>query len=530
MFIEVFNGKHVKCVSKWGKFVAFMVRMGKLRKGYLAMFEALELGRKVSKETYKEQEPEIRTQLLEVQGLLKEANIPVIIIVSGVEGAGKGEVVNRLNEWLDTRDLRTHAFWEDSDEERERPHFWRFWRKMPPRGTMGIMFGSWYTRPIVNRVFEEISDADLDAELSRIVELEHMLSRDGVLVVKFWFHLSKAEQAIRIHEDDKKFKRKKEDSLEQRFAEHYDRFAEVSEAAIRQTDGGKSPWYLIEASSKLYRDLTVGRTLIDAIRHRLKHNISFREPDSIHRPLPPEASSATVTILDQIDLSESLSNKDYKSQLKKYQNRLGELTWAARNLKRSSVAVFEGWDAAGKGGAIRRITASMDARLYRTISIASPTDEELAQHYLWRFWRHIPQAGYVTIYDRSWYGRVLVERVEGFAKDYEWMRSYQEINSFEEQMYQHGTVINKFWIHISQEEQLKRFKEREKVAWKQYKITDEDWRNREKWDDYKEAVNEMVARTSTNGSRWHIIPGNDKRFARVAILKTLCQSLEEALD
>jgi len=492
------------------------------------MFEAVELGRKVSKEDYKKHEPEIRTQLLDVQGQIKEANLPVIIIVSGVEGAGKGEVVNRLNEWLDTRGIQTHAFWDATDEEGERPYFWRFWRKMPPRGTVGIMFGSWYTHPIIDRVFEKITDTELEAGLNRIIELEQMLTRDGALIVKFWFHLSKDDQAKRLRDDDKKFKRKKGESLEQQFAKHYDSFAQVSESAIRQTDNGKSQWHLIEASDKYYRDLTVGRVLIDAVRKRLSENESPSEP--ISNSLPPEFESAAVTILDQVDLSEELSRKEYKKQLKKYQDLLGKLTWHAKNKKRSSVAVFEGWDAAGKGGAIRRITASIDARLYRTISVAAPSDEELAQHYLWRFWRHIPRAGYVTLYDRSWYGRVLVERIEGFAKDHEWMRSYQEINSFEEQLCTHGTVINKFWIHISPEEQLKRFKERENVAWKQYKITDEDWRNREKWDAYKEAVSEMVTRTSTAGSRWHMIAGNDKKVARIQILKTLCQSLEEVLD
>ncbi len=494
------------------------------------MFEAVELGRKVSKEEYKKQEPEIRTQLLDVQGKLKDSNMPVIVIISGVEGAGKGEVVNRLNEWLDTRGLQTHAFWDHTDEESERPHFWRFWRKLPPRGTIGIMFGSWYTHPIVDRVFNKIEDAEFETELSRIVELENTLTRDGALVIKFWFHLTKDDQSIRLREDDEKFKKKKGESLKQRYAKRYNRFAEVSESAIRQTDSGKSPWYLIEASDKFYRDLTVGRTLIEAIRQRLNDKVISTEPDGIHSPLSPEAASATITILDQVDLSQSLSRKDYKKQLTKYQNRLSKLSWQARNKQCSSVAVFEGWDAAGKGGAIRQVTASIDARLYRTISVAAPTDEELAQHYLWRFWRHIPRAGYVTLYDRSWYGRVLVERVEGFAKENEWMRAYQEINSFEEQLFSHGTVVNKFWVHISQEEQLKRFKERELVAWKQYKITDEDWRNREKWDDYKEAVNEMVTRTSTAGSRWHIIPGNDKKFARVEILKILCKSLEEVLD
>jgi polyphosphate kinase 2 (PPK2 family) len=186
-------------------------------------------------------------------------------------------------------------------------------------------------------------------------------------------------------------------------------------------------------------------------------------------------------------------------------------------------------DAGGKGGAIRRITNAIDARLYQTIPIAAPTDEEKDHHYLWRFWRHIPRSGRVTVYDRSWYGRVLVERVEGFATEAEWKRAYLEINEFEEQLVESGIILFKFWMHIGQDEQLRRFKAREEVPYKQHKITDEDWRNREKWDQYKAAVNEMVIRTSTEYAPWELIPGNDKPYARIAVLQTICGGLRKAL-
>jgi len=211
------------------------------------------------------------------------------------------------------------------------------------------------------------------------------------------------------------------------------------------------------------------------------------------------------------------------------QTKLAKLTWAAHQKQRSMVMVFEGWDAAGKGSAIRRVTQAMDPRLYRVVGIAAPTDEERAQHYLWRFWRHLPRAGFTTFFDRSWYGRVLVERVEGFAAEADWSRAYHEINEFEEQLAEYGIVVNKFWVHISQDEQLRRFKERQTVAYKQYKITDEDWRNRQKWDAYKLVVNELVTRCSTEYAPWTLVAGNDKKFARVQILKTIVQRLEEAL-
>jgi polyphosphate kinase 2 (PPK2 family) len=236
-----------------------------------------------------------------------------------------------------------------------------------------------------------------------------------------------------------------------------------------------------------------------------------------------------VTILDRVDLTASLEKEEYLEALHAYKKKLNELSWGMYDAKRSTIVLFEGWDAAGKGGTIRRMTSAVDARLFRSISVAAPTDEEQAHHYLWRFWRHVPRAGYMTIYDRSWYGRVLVERVEGYAETYEWMRAYQEINTFEEQLVENGIVIIKFWLHISPEEQLRRFKEREEISWKQYKITEDDWRNREKWDEYKQAVKTMVEHTSTGHAPWSLIPADNKLFARIEVMKTVCRRMKEAL-
>ncbi len=487
------------------------------------MFEAAELGREISKSEYDKEEPLLHTKLLEIQRRLRETNIPVIIILSGVEGAGKGAVVNRLNQWLDARGTETHAFWDDSDEERERPAFWRFWRSMPPRGTIGIMFGSWYTRPIIDYVFGMEDEAEYEKQLRRIRDFEHMLTEDNALIIKYWFHMSREEQKKRIKKD----KRTKHKSpLLKKFSKQYDNFSAASEHAIRLTDQGGSPWHLIEATDRRYRDISVGRILLESIERRLrakKPRVRTRKASS-----KVQAGNA-LTILDHVDLSQALSEKDYKRQLEKYQLKFYKLAWAAKKKKRSCIAMFEGWDAAGKGGGIRRLTAAMDARLYKVISIASPTDEEKAQHYLWRFWRHLPRSGYVTIYDRSWYGRVLVERVEKFAREDEWKRAFQEINEFEEQLIESGIIMCKFWVHISKDEQLRRFKEREVTPWKVHKITDEDWRNRERWDDYKTAINDMVSRTSTEFAPWTLVPGNDKKVGRIEILKTICTKLEEAL-
>jgi polyphosphate kinase 2 (PPK2 family) len=376
-----------------------------------------ELGRNVSKTDFKAREPELHTQLLAIQRVLQESDTSVIIIVSGVEGAGKGEVVNRLNAWLDARGMQTSAFWDETEEERERP---RFWRTLPARGTIGIFFGSWYTRPIIDHVFGKIDAAEFDRELNRISELEQMLTDDGTLIVKFWFHLAQEDQQKSLRKDSGEGKKAwKLSPLAKKYAKHYQAFARVSERAIRVTDSGLCPWYIIEAADRNYRDLTFGGTLLETLQQRLAARASKAEVKVVQDERVPDTPEASLTVLDQVDLSAQLSDKQYDRELRRYQQRLNKLTWQACAKRRFTVAVFEGWDAAGKGGAIRRATASIDARLFRVMSIAAPTDEERAHHYLWRFWRQLPRGGYVTIYDRSWYGRVLVERVEKFAQQHE---------------------------------------------------------------------------------------------------------------
>ena len=483
------------------------------------MFETVELGQKISKEEFNSVVPELRTRLLNLQYEIKDKSIPVIIIVSGVEGAGKSEVVNRINEWLDTRWIRNYAFWRETEEELFHPRYWRFWRTLPARGSTSVMFGSWYTKPIIDRVMGNISKSKFDREMKYIEELERMLINDNALIIKFWFHLAKEVSLKRAKSKDTV------SPYQKKFARKYDEFAAVSERAIQLTDIGPSPWHIIEATDRRYRDLTVGQTIADRMQKQLQKIIATVSTKQKTRT----KSIKTKTILDKVNLDKTISDKVYRQKLSKHQDNLRKLAWTAHNQKRSVVAVFEGWDASGKGGAIRRATAAMDARLYSVISVAAPTDEEKAHHYFWRFWRHLPPDGFITIYDRSWYGRVLVERVEGFAEPEEWLRSYQEITDFEEQLTKHGIIVIKFWLHISKDEQLRRFKEREVTPWKKHKITDEDWRNREKWDDYELAVNEMVARTSTINSPWKMIPGNDKKVARVTVLKEICDQIKKAL-
>jgi polyphosphate:AMP phosphotransferase len=388
-----------------------------------------------------------------------------------------------------------------------------------------MFFGSWYTDPIIGRVYRKSGGAEFDRSLSRIEFLERQLAQDGALIVKLWLHLSKKAQKRRLSklEGDQKT-RWRVSPLDWKHFKLYDRFVKYSEQALQRTDTGFAPWTVIEASDDRYREIAVGRTVLEAIKKRLE--LKKAAADS---PKPASLAGDVVSVLDRVDLKKTISAKDYSAKLARLQGKLNRLSRAAWEKKVSSVLVFEGWDAAGKGGTVRRLTSAMDARLYRVVPIAAPTDEERAHQYLWRFWRHIPRSGRVTIFDRSWYGRVLVERVEGFAREDEWKRAFQEINEFEQQLVEHGAMVTKFWVHISKDEQLRRFKERQETEFKQYKITDEDWRNRKQWDAYETAINEMVGRTSTRSAPWVIVAGNDKRFARIQVLETVCRRLEKAL-
>lgn len=495
------------------------------------MFEIAELGKVVKKSFFETQVSELRTQLLIVQEKVKHSNFPVIILISGVDGGGKGDVINLLNEWMDSRYLRTIAFGKPSDEEKERPKFWRYWRTLPAKGAIAIYVGSWYSNPLSQRVYGKIKDGQLMLDLKHVCQLEHELIEDGALIVKCWLHLKKSAQKKKLKKLEKnpgtQWKVTKRDKKHLKL---YDDFIKIAENVLAETSTADSPWLIVDGFDVRYSSLTVGRHVLNRIEQHLalrKQLVQQQHPVTF---IPDKTHCLQQNILDSLNLTLKLDKKKYKVLLSKYQGELNSLARHAHEKKISSILVFEGWDAAGKGGAIRRLTPAMDARNYQVISIAAPTDEEVQHHYLWRFWRHMPRAGQVTIYDRSWYGRVLVERVEGFAAQSEWKRSYSEIVDFEEALNGHGTLLVKYWLHIDQEEQLKRFREREKISYKQYKITEEDYRNRERWDDYNMAVNEMVIRTSTEKNPWVMVEANDKKYARIKVIKLYCEYLEKMLD
>lgn len=493
------------------------------------MFEAAELGHAIDKATYEREEPPLREALLNAQyDLSANGGFPVIIVIGGVDGAGKGETVNLLNEWMDPRFIHTHAFPEPSDEERERPRMWRYWRALPPRGRIGILFGAWHTEPIVSRVMRLTRAAELDRAIAETVRFERMLTDEGALLIKFWFHLSKDRQRKRLKalEKDPQTRWRVTDTDWERF-KHYDRFRAVSEQFLRQTSTGDAPWIVVEGEDARYRSLTVGKQLLAALRQRLDQQATAGAPAQAPPLLPAIDQRRLITSLD---LSRRLPPARYDRQLETLQGRLNLLSRDPKFRRIAAILVFEGMDAAGKGGAIRRVTAALDARQYQGIPIAAPTEEERAQPYLWRFWRHLPRRGRFAIFDRSWYGRVLVERVEGFCREPDWLRAYAEINDFEEQLARNDYVPVKFWLQVSKEEQLARFKSREETSFKRFKITAEDWRNRDRWEDYVIAADDMIERTSTTVAPWTLVEANDKAYARIKVLKTLVRRIERAFD
>lgn len=515
------------------------------------MFRTAELGRTISKEAYHEAVPVLRAGLLDAQQLLRSAPFPVIIVFGGVDKGGKIETINLLNEWLDPRWIVTRAYGPPSDEMAERPEYWRYWRDLPPKGRMGLFLRCWYSRPILDRVNDRSSEAEFDEALDRIIAFERGLADDGALILKFWMHLGKkAQKAALTKLEANPLTRWRVSQSDWDHWHLYEKFIAAAERVIRRTSIARASWQIVEGQDKRYRSLTVGKAILDAVRAHLEETELHRRvigemkarADIAPKQAPDAPSSSVpaspdmqviqlprVTVLSRLDVSRTIDKKVYDKRKEEYQGRLNLAVRKAKALGVSSILVFEGWDAAGKGGAIRRIVAALDARDYQVIPIAAPSEEERAQHYLWRFWRHLSRAGRMTIFDRSWYGRVLVERVEGFAAEGEWKRAYAEINDFEDQLVQHGIVLCKFWFHISKDEQLARFQAREGTAYKRWKLTDEDWRNRERWDSYEAAVDDMIEHTSTILAPWTLVEANDKRFARIKVLNTVCQRLDAGI-
>ena len=492
------------------------------------MLESLDLTQVVDKDEYRRRIAPLEIRIGELQRLAREHGIPVIIVFEGWGAAGKGTLINTLITSLDPRGFNVHSTQPPVEEERLRPFLWRFWTKTPEKGRIAFFDRSWYGRVLGDRVDETVGKSEITRAYDEIDSFEKQLIDGGALIVKYFLHISRKEQKKRFEKLESNpttaWRVTKEDW---RHYKQYEQYAVAIEDMLAKTSTDAAPWTIVESHDRRFAALRVFETLVTVLERAItaaetKPGGSAQPPRTVHKV-------TAVSMLDKVDLSRSLALKEYEEEMAACKQTIWELEHRCYQKRLPVIVAFEGWDAAGKGGAIRRLAGSLDPRGYEVVPYGAPNDVEKQHHYLWRFWNRIPKAGHLTIFDRSWYGRVLVERVERFCSDEEWERAYREINETEKQWAESGAAFMKFWLHISPAEQLKRFKEREKDPDKTWKITAEDWRNREKWDAYKAAVDEMLLRTDKPHARWTVVEANSKLFARVKVLKTVIKTIEAAL-
>jgi polyphosphate:AMP phosphotransferase len=493
------------------------------------MLEMIDLKKKLSKAHYKKTMVGLERRINELQRACKDAGIPTILVFEGLEAAGKGTCINKLMQPLDPRGFKVHPVHPPTEIERFWPSLIRFWKLLPARGRLAIFDHSWYEEVMAARVRGESSQSKWQRALDEILAFERMQADDGAVIVKFWMHISKKEQAKRFKEmESNKALRWKIGKQEWKQHDDYGKHIKAAEEMMERTSTARAPWIIVESHDRRFATVKVFETMISTWEAALETS-RLRSKTAEAKKSPDKMVPRNVTVLSKLDMTQKLSRAEYEKQVDKLQDRLRELEHIIYAKRIPVVICYEGCDAAGKGGNIKRIVGNLDPRGFEVIPIAAPTKEELAHHYLWRFANCIPKAGHITIFDRTWYGRVMVERIEGFCTQEAWQRAYREINEFEAHLAGYGTVIVKFWLHIDQAEQLRRFKERQRLKWKQWKLTDEDWRNRQKWPLYEAAINDMLANTSTSYAPWTIIEANDKLFARIKALRTVVKAIESKL-
>jgi len=495
------------------------------------MLEKIDLSKKMKKKEYNELMDVLEPRLSELQRKSRVLGIPVVILFEGLGASGKGALLNRLIHPLDPRGFYTYATGGESEEEKERPFLWSFWTKTPEKGRMSMFIRGWYRRVLIDRFDGKIAEEKVSCAYQEINSFERQLHDDGMVIIKLFLYISKEEQKKRLEElrsTKETAWRVSEGDL--RRNKEFESYLRMNEEMLEKTDTEYAPWTIVEAMDKEYAAVKI----ISAVSGFLSKRISeieerTAEKNGSDNEIPDALSIYKSSVLGSVDLNRLMSREEYQEKLPVLQQKLYMLHNELYRRKIPVIIAFEGWDASGKGGAIKRLTENMDPRGYTVNPTDAPNAAEKARHYLWRFWNTIPRAGHVAIYDRTWYGRVMVERVESYCSVTEWKRAYKEINQMEEHIARFGTIILKFWMHIDRNEQELRFAERMADPSKQWKITEEDWRNRDKWDQYEKAADEMLIRTSTTYAPWTIVEANSKYYARIKVLETIIAAIEERL-
>lgn len=491
------------------------------------MLEKIDLSKQLDKQEYKERMAQLEPKIARLQRELKSKGVPIMIVFEGFGAAGKGTQINRLIQTFDPRGFTVYSTAAETKEEEMHPFLWRFWNKTPEKGRIAVYDRSWYRKLLIDRYDKKTPKKEVPVILEDINSFEKQLADGGTMIIKFFLDISK-------HEQKKRFKKLLENkSSKWRVTEadldrnkHFDEYMEMADEVLVKTDNDYAPWTIVEAEDEDFATIKILSKVAELFeeRYRIECQPKEREIDGKF-----DKTDLNNSMLKKADLTKKLDKEEYEKKLSELQKKLRQLHGEIYTARIPVVLAFEGWDAGGKGGAIKRLTRALDPRGYTVNPTSSPNDIERAHHYLWRFWTRMPKDGHIAIFDRTWYGRVMVERIEGFCTTQDWQRAYKEMNQMESQLVHHGAIVLKFWLHIDKDEQAKRFKERQENPEKSWKITDEDWRNREKWELYEKAVDEMLVRTSTLDAPWIIVEGNDKYYARIKVLETVVEALEKRL-
>ncbi len=493
------------------------------------MLEKLDLTQSLSKKEYKEKMAEAEPKLAKLQRDCLDLKIPVMIAFEGYGAAGKGVQIGELLRALDPRGFEVFPVKKETEEEQMHPFLWRFWTRLPARGRFAIYDSSWYRKVLLDRFEGKTKTKELEASYTSICNFEEQLTDDGMVIIKIFLAIDQKEQKKRLDKlasaKDTAWRVGKWDRKQNK---EFDKYQQMNEEALARTDTDYAPWHVVEATDRKFAAVKVYDIVIRTLEKKVEE-VRRQKEEGYTPEVDPGLTGNQDSVLAQADLSLSYTREEYKAKMTELQNKISRLHGEIYKARIPVVIGFEGWDAAGKGGAIKRLTSHLDPRGYVVHPTSAANDYELAHQYLWRFWNAFPKAGHITVFDRTWYGRVMVERLEGFCSKDEWQRAYKEINAMEKDWTDDGAIVIKFWLQIDKDEQERRFIARQENPEKQYKITDEDWRNRDKWDQYEEAVNEMLIRTSTPKAPWVIVEGNNKYYARVKVLETVVNAMEERL-
>lgn len=512
------------------------------KEGGIRVLEKIDLSKQMEKKEYESLLKELGPKLSYLQRQCKELQIPVMVVFEGWKASGKGIFINNVIEPMDPRGFNVFTTENPIEVDKRYPFLWRYFTNIPAKGRITFFDQSWYKRVMYDRLDQITSSKELQYAFDEIINFEQLLTADGIIIIKFFLHISKEEQTKRFDElVSKEETAWRVTSKDWERNEKYEEYLTIFDEMLAKTDREYAPWYIIESNDISYATAKIMTTMVNCLGKACNEKINeVRKQTKLQEKGKKKEKRENIPLVDRklgerflngvlngVDLNKDIEKSEYKERLKDLQERLGLLHADIHRRKIPVILVFEGWDAAGKGGTIKRLTKPLDPRGYEVIPIAAPNDIERAHHYLWRFWSQFPIAGHMAIFDRSWYGRVMVERIEGFCSEEEWKRAYSEINHMEENLSNEGYLIIKFWLHIDKEEQGKRFKERQENPDKQWKITEEDWRNREKWDKYEKAVDEMIVRTSTAYAPWVVVEANSKKYARIKVLETVVDGIED---